>query len=365
MSGPVETAPGITRDRHLKSERRSAPVRARLLRVVARIAGRFLVGAGALILLFVAFQLWGSSLIEASHQRSLRQQLDRELEQYGRQGVSTPAGASRPFSDSTPATVADSTPAPQSAGHPAVAGLGTSGLQPAVPAIVPDEGRPVGTISIPAIHLDRVIVQGTSADDLRSGPGHYPGTPLPGQSGNAAIAGHRTTYSAPFYDLNEVKPGDPIFVSTVQGRFRYDVVRMLVVSPLDVAVVAPSATPELTLTTCNPRYSASQRLVVQAAFVQPPGASAGGTLPDRGSPQVQEPAGSAPLGLPSELAGGRDGWSGAVGWGLASAGAILVVWLTCRRRRHRWALYLLGAVPVLVLLFLFFESSSMLLPASF
>ena len=75
--------------------------------------------------------------------------------------------------------------------------------------MAPPEGSPVGDIRIPAIGLNQVLVEGTNTDDLRQGPGHYIGTPLPGQGGNAAIAGHRTTYGHPFYNLDGVKPGTP------------------------------------------------------------------------------------------------------------------------------------------------------------
>ncbi len=126
----------------------------------------------------------------------------------------------------------------------------------------PAVGQPIGIIAIPKLGVDDVVVQGYGESQLQGGPGHYPSTSLPGQAGNAAIAGHRTTFAAPFYNLNQLDPGDPIFVLTSQGLFRYDVARSEIVSPTDSAVLDASTTPELTLTTCNPRYSASQRLVV-------------------------------------------------------------------------------------------------------
>ena len=89
----------------------------------------------------------------------------------------------------------------------------------------------------------------------------------PARSGNAAIAGHRTTYLHPFYNLNELVPGDPITIVTLQGIFLYHVTGSLAVPPTDVSVVDQTRTPTLTLTTCNPRYSASQRLVVHARLV--------------------------------------------------------------------------------------------------
>ena len=86
----------------------------------------------------------------------------------------------------------------------------------------PAEGEPIGDIRIPVIGINQVVVEGTNTPDLRKGPGHYIGTPLPGQAGNAAIAGHRTTYGHPFYNLDSVKVGDPIVLTTLQGIFVYD-----------------------------------------------------------------------------------------------------------------------------------------------
>ncbi len=110
------------------------------------------------------------------------------------------------------------------------------------------------------------MVEGTNTPDLRKGPGHYTGTPLPGQAGNAAIAGHRTTYGHPFYNLDSVKVGDPIVLTTLQGIFVYDTTKSFVVSPSDTTVVDNVIANQLTLTTCNPRFSASTRLVVQATL---------------------------------------------------------------------------------------------------
>ena len=81
----------------------------------------------------------------------------------------------------------------------------------------------MATIRIPKIGVDKAVIQGVGVPDLKKGPGHYPSTPLPGQPGNAAIAGHRTTYGAPFYRLDELAPGDKILVATKQGHFEYKV----------------------------------------------------------------------------------------------------------------------------------------------
>ena len=121
---------------------------------------------------------------------------------------------------------------------------------------------------IPAIGVDRYVVQGVAEADLQMGPGHYPGTPLPGQAGNVAIAGHRTTFGAPFFRLNEVHGGDLVYLTDTLGTtWVYRVVSQFVVAPSDVAVLDPTRTPELTLTTCNPRFEATSRLVVRAVLL--------------------------------------------------------------------------------------------------
>ena len=121
-----------------------------------------------------------------------------------------------------------------------------------------------------------------SVEDLRKGPGHYRTTPNPGQAGNAAIAGHRTTYGAPFHRVDELEPGDPIFVTTAQGVFEYRVlgfpnpeggedVGYFIVDPSDTWVL--DQTPGrnlLTLTACHPKFSARQRIIVQAELVGDP-----------------------------------------------------------------------------------------------
>ncbi len=89
--------------------------------------------------------------------------------------------------------------------------------------LYPDAGEAFARIVIPDINVDQISVEGVSVEDLRKGPGHYRTTPNPGQAGNAAIAGHRTTYGAPFHRVDELDPGDSIFVTTAQGVFHYRV----------------------------------------------------------------------------------------------------------------------------------------------
>src|SRR5207247_10810123 len=124
------------------------------------------------------------------------------------------------------------------------------------------EGDAVAIIEIPKINVSKAVVQGVGTEDLKKGPGHYPSTPMPGEKGNAAIAGHRTTYGHPFYDLDALKPGDDILVSTREGKFDYKVDHSINVDPHDIAVLNDTGDNLLTLTTCTPRFSAAQRLIV-------------------------------------------------------------------------------------------------------
>jgi sortase A len=145
-----------------------------------------------------------------------------------------------------------------------LAGLFARGLKP---------GDPIGRLVIPRLHMDRVVVQGSRGAGslspgsdtayLRGGPVHYGVTPLPGAGEPFAVAGHRTTYSAPFYSLNELRRGDRIVVDTPYGRFVYRVARLTTVLPSNVGVLYDRGY-GLVLTTCTPPYSASHRLVVWA-----------------------------------------------------------------------------------------------------
>jgi sortase A len=302
------------------------------VRAILRGTGKILITAGVLVLLFVAYELWGTNIIASNHQSELRQQFNRELHSHSVATTPTTTSTTAPGSTTT---------------------LPTKAVQAATAP--PAEGQPVGEIQIPAIGADYVVVQGTDTADLERGPGHYLGTALPGNPGNAAIAGHRTTYLRPFYNLDALKPGDPIFITTVQGRFQYTVTDTQVVSPNDTAVLNPTATPTLTLTTCNPRYSASTRMVVQAALVTPVVAAA----PVKKVPPARLKAAAA------DLAGGQGDWTGALLWGLVVAAAALVLWLVWRWRRRRWWVPVAGVLPMLVLLFFFFGALNPLLPSGY
>jgi sortase A len=134
------------------------------------------------------------------------------------------------------------------------------------PTSAPLPGDAYAEIVIPRISLDMIVVQGTDTQDLKSGPGHYTDTADPWQDhGRVGIAGHRTTYLSPFWNLQQMQKGDPITLRTAYGTFGYEVERVFVVPSTGSGIVLDQTVrPTLVLTTCNPRFSASQRLIVIA-----------------------------------------------------------------------------------------------------
>jgi sortase A len=203
---------------------RLAKARERRLSRFLRFTGWTLIVAGFLVIAFILYELLATGLVTARYQQELREDLAQDL------------------------------------GRP------VPGEEP--PPLVP--GQAVGIIRIPEIGLDMAVVEGVSPDDLKKGPGHYPGTPLPGAEGNVGIAGHRTTYARPFWALDRLEAGDRIFVDTRRGRFTYQVEWIRVVTPDRVEVLDPTGGESLTLTTCHPKFSAAQRLVLRAVKVSGP-----------------------------------------------------------------------------------------------
>jgi sortase A len=267
------------------------------------------IGTGFALVLYAGFELWGTGLLQARDQARLRATLEQER-----------TGPAR--------TAPGPTPSP-----------------PATP-ILPSPGEPIARIEIATIGVDQVVVEGVDAAQLRLGPGHYPGTPLPGQPGNVAIAGHRTTYGHPFADLNALLPGDRIVLLAPRGTFVYSVSSLRIVQPTDVSVLAPTAGPALTLTTCTPRFSAAARLVVRAELVSPgPGPAPGPAVaappsdpPGRAAPSPSAPATAATPGGWLALAGDDAVGAGAPAALVVAAGvaALLVVPRAIRRCATRW-----------------------------
>src|SRR5262245_33005400 len=132
----------------------------------------------------------------------------------------------------------------------------------------PLKGDSIARIEIPDIDVDEYVVEGTDTGSLRKGPGHYPETPLPGEPGTTAIAGHRTTYGAPFRHIDELDKGDPIIIDMPDGRFIYRVEESRIVDDEDLSVLQPVGYRRLMLSACHPLYSAAERIIVYARQVR-------------------------------------------------------------------------------------------------
>lgn len=271
----------------------------RLARVLGAI-GRGLISAGVIVLLFVAYQLWGTGLQNAATQDNLADDFSeatgldvgndlealaaaarqsQEAIDEGQIGVGTTVNNLDESTD-TEDDAAEADDAPQGA-ELIEPDLEDPEYRDFVAKLYPEAGDAFARINIPAINVDQIVVEGVSVEDLRKGPGHYRTTPNPGQAGNAAIAGHRTTYGAPFHRVDELNPGDAIFVQTAQGVFEYRVIGFddpsgeergyFIVSPSQTEVLDQKPNENiLTLTACHPKYSARQRIIVQAELVGDP-----------------------------------------------------------------------------------------------
>jgi sortase A len=314
----------------------------RLARVLGAI-GRTCITAGVLILLFVVYQLWGTGIREAQAQNRLEDDFAEVLADVEPTTTSTTSTTS-----ATTTTIAE----------------GTEEEPPeTVPALEPvPEGDPTARIRIPKIGVDKIVVEGVSLRDLKKGPGHYPESPLPGQEGNAAIAGHRTTYGAPFNRIDELVAGDEIFVETVQGEFRYVMSEQLIVSPEQVDVLDDKGDNRLTLTACPPKYSARERIVVVAQLAPGVEALARPPLVDDGDGD-DDVAAEAPPAL-DDIDGEGAPALPAILLGVLCAVIWLLAWLVGRAWR-KWPAYALGLPFFLVALFFFFEEFSRLLPSNF
>ena len=238
-----------------------------VIRTFVRGLGQLLITFGVVILLFVGYELWGTSYYTRQEQNRIEGVIAENWRKPGTVDISEQSVEDVPL------------------------------------------GAGIAVLRIPRFGAgyDWVIVEGTGYDDLQSGPGHYPGTALPGQVGNFAVAGHRTTYGAPFSKLDQLRSGDAIVLETKSKWFTYtvqatpadgvypDVPYQEIVQPTDVEVAYavpdqpdPSAEPTLkmlTFTSCHPKYSAAQRIVVHAVLTStmqkvegkfPPALEAGG-----------------------------------------------------------------------------------------
>jgi sortase A len=130
------------------------------------------------------------------------------------------------------------------------------------------KGDPIGRLRMPAIDRSYVVVEGTDLGTLRKGPGHYPKTPLPGEGGTVGVAGHRTTYGAPFRPVDKLKRGDELEMDMPYGRFFYRVDKVQVVKPNATWITDKRKRESLVLSACHPLYSAARRIVVFSTLVR-------------------------------------------------------------------------------------------------
>jgi sortase A len=160
-------------------------------------------------------------------------------------------------------TAADLAAIARVSGSPAKARILADRFEPQL-----QEGHAIGRIKVDRIGLDMIVVQGTDTSSLQKGPGHYANTPLPGQPGTVAIAGHRTTYLAPFRHIDQIENGDEIRVEMPYAAFTYVAQRHQVVDPTDVGILRPVGFNQLVMTACHPPYSASHRYAVFAKLAR-------------------------------------------------------------------------------------------------
>ena len=320
VEGDVRDSPAPSRER--RDSRFDRPPEPHDWRWAVGNIGRVLISLGLLMFAFVAYQLWGTGIQTAAKQNELRSEFEAML-------VAAPTPVTSPVTTTAgdPLTSDPTTSGPNSSDpnnsdpDSSAAPERTVPTAPAAPAVtvapppLPERRDPLALLEIPAIGVDEVVIEGTRTADLRDGPGHFPETPLPGQLGNSAIAGHRTTYGAPFFRVDELEANDSIIVTTLTGRYVYAVTEVFIIGAEDYGSAIPTVdrtTATLTLISCHPRYTAQQRIVVKATLVlsesappaaapvevKPPDITPGDTLPGdtllEGSTPEPEPGADSP-----------------------------------------------------------------------
>ncbi len=218
-----------------------------------KVSGWIMIGLGVLILAFLGYQLVGTNFLTARSQNLAQQTVGDHFvaAQDEIEVVDT----------LPPPQIEPDTPNPPPVDETPVVHYGEP---------TPEEGSAFGVMTIPKIDAEHVLFEGVDRSTLKKGPGHMPWTPLPGQPGNAVVSGHRTTYGAPFFDLDQLVSGDEITIETALGVHIYVVRDAFVVAPTAVEVTDPKRGAWLTLTTCNPKFSARERLIISAELVDGP-----------------------------------------------------------------------------------------------
>ena len=207
----------------------------------AQILGWTLIWTGIFIFGYLAWQVWGTDLLNSRVQAEAAESLDATLDDARRR---LPPIIDVEVDEAVTVEL--------------------------FPEEAPAEGTALGTLRIPSLGLEVVMFEGVDTETLQSGPGHMPGTAFPGQPGNAVISGHRTTYGRPFFDFDLLVPGERIEIETAIGAHVYEVRESFVVEPTDVWVTEDKPGGWLTFTTCHPKFSARERLIVTAQLVEGP-----------------------------------------------------------------------------------------------
>ncbi|MEN9792051.1 MAG: hypothetical protein RL330_129 [Actinomycetota bacterium] len=328
----------------------SAPVAESAVRSPGRwsrildITGKTLLTTGLLMLAFVVYQLWGTGIYESRAQDNLEKEFQEQI---------------------APATTV-----------PGVTTIVTTTTEPRRPS----GAKVVGRIQAPTMGLDKYMVAGVTTDLLKMGPGLFPKSPLPGQKGNVAITGHRTTYGQPFGRIHELKAGDQITITTTKGVFVYEVFgKPQIVMPTKTSVIKTTDKSKsiLTLISCHPRWSSERRIVVRAELITgpvptttiAPGAAGATTT----STTIEEIVDDTEPGDGELLPGDEldDGWfhdtstiPEVLFYGLLLAAIAVFATTLVKRGRSRWVVYPPALVVFIVLLYPFFENLSGLLPAN-
>ena len=366
-------------------------------RSVIGAIGRLFISLGMLLFGFVGYQLWGTGIQTAASQKKLAAAFESKIR----------APLPRPATTTKPTTVPPTTlaPVPGSAATTTVAPTTTT-IAPVEALDIPEADAAFAQLAIPRIGMKKAtIVSGVTVDDLRTGVGHFRNTPLPGQKGNVALAGHRTTFGGPFGDLDQMQVGDPITFTNLFGeQYVYRVIGSSVVAPDDTTVLQDTPVPTLTLVTCTPKYTSTSRLIIRAVLdvsastgplreSTPPAAGKPEPLPpDTVETTTVVPATTSP-GSPTTLApavtttakatvttldtASQEELTGALtlGWfsdksappQVAIWGAIcgvigLGAWLISRRLHRNMIGFLIGIFPFLAALYFFYENANRLLP---
>ncbi len=251
-----------------------------------RRTGWVLLGLGVLLVGFVVYELFITSFFAGRAQAGLTEDLNERIatvevvtvayEPASLELLATPVGMPDDVPLPSPAAIQSALASSEglaeaqeaAAREPVEAPAGSFVSEPPT-----ESGDALGRIEITSIDLDWTVVEGVGRSDLRRGAGHMPDTAMPGQPGNAVISGHRTTYGAPFHNLGDTESGDLITVTTATGSHVYQIIEKRVVLPTETWVTGQWEGSWLTLTTCHPKFSSRERLIVFARLVGGPNAA--------------------------------------------------------------------------------------------